>query len=92
MKSVIDGELTRLNQVHSTLAAQTAHIKRDSEAKCARKKLAREISDSCGLTQELADALIERVYIYPGNRIEVEWKIKDFCAGGKPSIAGESAK
>ena len=31
------------------------------------------------LTQALADMLIDKVYVYPDNRIEIERKIKDFC-------------
>jgi len=80
LKADIDSELDRLNQVHSALAKQTAQMLMDNKTKQVRKKLAQKISDSRGLTQELADALVERVNIYPGNRIEVEWKIKDFCA------------
>lgn len=30
------------------------------------------------LTQALADVLIEKVCVYPDNRLEIEWKIKDF--------------
>ena len=31
------------------------------------------------LTQALADMLIDKVYVYPDNRIEIERKIKDLC-------------
>ena len=31
-----------------------------------------------GLTVELADALIDKVYVYVGNQVEIVWKIKDF--------------
>lgn len=32
-----------------------------------------------GLTAGLADTLIERVYVYPNNQLEIVWKMKDFC-------------
>ena len=35
-----------------------------------------------GLTAGLADTLIDRVYVYPGNRVEIAWKMKDFCLEG----------
>ena len=34
------------------------------------------------LTDGQVDTLIERVYVYPGNRLDIEWKSKDFCAEG----------
>lgn len=81
-KSVIDVELNRLQQVYSTLCTQTAQMKMDGETKSARKKLAREISGTASLTAGLADTLIDRVYVYPGNQVEIVWKIKDFCMEG----------
>jgi hypothetical protein len=33
------------------------------------------------VTPELADALIEKVLVYPGSRIEVQWKIAGFSDG-----------
>ena len=32
-----------------------------------------------GLTAGLADALIDRVYVYPNNQVEIVWKMKNFC-------------
>ena len=41
---------------------------------------AKTIKKENTLTQALADVLIEKVCVYPDNRLEIEWKIKDFCA------------
>ncbi len=54
-------------------------MRMDSEARSARKRLAQEVAGAGGLTQGLADTLIDRVYIYPGNQVEIIWKMKDFC-------------
>ena len=43
------------------------------------KKLAKDVLKENTLSQSLADRLIDKVYVYPGNRIEVVWKIQDFC-------------
>ena len=51
----------------------------DEKEKNARTELAREVVGAGGLTAGLADTLIDRVYVYPGNQIEIVWKIKDFC-------------
>lgn len=54
----------------------------DAKAKNARLELAQEISAASGLSTSLADALIERVDIYPGNQVDIVWKMKDFCMEG----------
>lgn len=78
-KAEIDKELRRLEQACSTLDTQTAQMQMDEDTKKASRKLAQEIVGAGGLTVGLADALIERVYVYPGNQLDVEWKVKDFC-------------
>ena len=76
---MIDIELNRLKQLHSSLAAQTTQMQMDDKTKNARIELAQEITGTSGLTAELANTLIDRVYVYPGNQIEIVWKTKDFC-------------
>jgi len=51
----------------------------DKKAKNARMKLAREAAGAGRLTGELAETLIDRVYVYPGDRLDIAWKMKDFC-------------
>ena len=81
-KAVIDKELVRLEQIYSALKTEAAQKQMDEETKNARRQLAQEITGTGGLTAKLAEMLIDRVYIYPGNQIDVEWKIKDFCLEG----------
>ena len=47
----------------------------DEKAKRARTELAREVSGASGLTAGLADALIDRVYVFPDGRVEPNWKV-----------------
>lgn len=49
--------------------------------KCQRK-LTQEITDADGLTSALSDTLIERVYVYPGKQLNIEWKATDFLRMG----------
>ena len=42
-----------------------------------REEAAKAILDADTLTTELADFLIDRVLVYPDNRIEIAYKIKD---------------
>nr|WP_325259623.1 recombinase family protein [uncultured Oscillibacter sp.] len=79
-KAVLDGELAQLKQVHAAVTAQVERMRGDEKAKHAKMELAREVSGASGLTAGLADALIDRVYVYPDNQVEIVWKMKDFCA------------
>lgn len=49
-------------------------------------RTAKAVKKETTLTQALADMLIEKVCIYPDNRLEIEWKIKDFCTENTAEI------
>ena len=78
-KAGVDTELERLRQVHNALTAEISQAKMDAKTKNARLELAQEISAASRLSISLADALIERVDIYPGNQVDIVWNAKDFC-------------
>lgn len=79
-KAAVDVDLNRLKQIQSVVAAQTAQMQMDEKAKSTRTELAQRITQTDKLTMELTDMLIDRVYVYPGNQVEIVWRIKDFCA------------
>lgn len=77
--AIVDRELDRLREIQGALKAQTVQMQSDEKTKSTRAKLAREVVGTGGLTAGLADTLIDRVYVYPGNQLDIEWKMKDFC-------------
>jgi site-specific DNA recombinase len=77
-KAGLDTELNRLNRVYTTLSAQVAKLKADCDEKNKAREIAGDIAKETGLTQALMDLLIDKVYIYPGNRVEISWKVTDF--------------
>lgn len=81
-KTAIDTELDRLRKIHNDLKARTSQMQMDEQTKSAREELAREAVGAGGLTAKLTDTLIDRVYVYPGNQLEIVWKMKDFCMEG----------
>lgn len=81
-KTEVDKELTRLTHIHIALCKQTEQMQMDNETKATRKQLAQEVTGAGGLTAALVNALIERVNVYPGNQVEIIWKMKDFCVEG----------
>lgn len=83
IKAPLDAELERLKYLHS-LAADRAFQMQSSHNKLdGFDKLANEIVGASGLTASLADALIERVYVHPGNHLEIVWKMNDFFGGNE---------
>ncbi len=78
-KAVIDREQDRLQKILSVQKNKTLQMQMDEKTKSTRTKLAREVTEAGLLTSELVDALIERVYVYPGNQVEIVWKMKDYC-------------
>lgn len=57
---------------------QTSQMQMDEKEKNARTELAQKVSEAGGLTAGLAKTLIDRVYVYPDNQVEIVWKMKDF--------------
>ena len=78
-KVEIDNELHQLKQLQSVISARTAQMQGNEESQRARMELAQKVTQASGLTAGLAEALIERVYVYPKNQLEIVWKVKDFC-------------
>lgn len=78
-KAVFDHDLGQLQQVQVTIASQVRDMQADEETKKARKTLAQNVLDAGKLSAKLVDVLIEKMSVFPGQRIEIAWKIKDFC-------------
>ena len=65
--------------IKNAFAALTAQAKREQEAKekeLQRRSITKELTEATCLTTALANLLIDRVRLYPGGRIEIEYKIK----------------
>ena len=64
----------------SKYAAVTAQakLKREEQARQSnRQEIVHSIAEADALTSELTDLLIEKVYIFPDNRIEIVYKVHD---------------
>jgi hypothetical protein len=60
---------------------QLAVLKQAERDKQVNKKsvaLAKEVLKASATPREIVDALIETIRVFPGNRIEIRWKISDF--------------
>lgn len=80
-KAGIDVELGRWERSRTALAAQIRQAQMDETAQSVRLELAQEAADSDRLTTALAEKMVARVDVHPGQQIDISWKIKDFCVG-----------
>ena len=63
---------------------ERSQLETENTAKIIRT--AKAVKKETALTQALADMLIEKVCVYPDNRLEIVWKIKDFCTENAAEI------
>ena len=73
-KKALDVALDRQRDVHEVICEQ----EEKNAPSAAAIKAAREALRSDELGRELADLLIDRVLVYPDNRIEIQWKVSSF--------------
>jgi hypothetical protein len=78
IKAGLDAELNNLNRICTAISAQADKLRADCEENNKAREFAEDISKETGLSQELMELLIDKVFIYPGNRIDVVWKVTDF--------------
>ena len=79
-KAVCDVELQKLTQIHSSITAEIEKTQMEYEARKSLLDLSTVISEEHNLTQDLASTLIDKVYVYPNDRIEIVWATQDFFA------------
>lgn len=72
-----DEALLHEKNVCALASAQARDARKEYEGLVKQQGIAREATGEKGLTQSLADALIEKVVVYPGNRVEVAYKMTD---------------
>ena len=63
--------------VHAAITAHTRQIQSDYEAKLKQREIVQEVGNAGTLTQALIDRLISKVYIFPGDRIEIAYEMQD---------------
>ena len=70
----------REKNVHAVITAQTKQAQGDYEATIKRQEIIQEIDSTDRLTHDLAERLIKKVHVFPGDRIEIEYATQDFFA------------
>ena len=76
-KAVYDAEILKVKNAYAAVTAQ-AKLKREEQARQSnRQEIVHSIAEADALTSELTDLLIEKVYVFPDNRIEIVYKVHD---------------
>ena len=65
-------------QIYDVLTAETSKIAAKKSEDGEQKKIAEIVAAERTMTRTLVDLLIDKVYVYPTNHIEVVWKIAEF--------------
>lgn len=79
-KDVLDALILKTRNTLAAVEAQVKQAQERHEEMVQQKRIVQEINGTDGLTQKLADLLIDRVYVFPDKRIEIRYKIKDIFA------------
>ena len=77
-KEAVNERLTAAKNAYAALVAQAKVNEEKQERLAKRKVIADALTAAESLTDRLIDLLIDKVYIHPGNRIEIAYKIPDF--------------
>jgi hypothetical protein len=77
-KSALDADLSRLNRAFGVLKKETAVMLAAKASDDELRNLAENAIGTGKLSRSLMDLLIDKVYVYPGNRVEIKWKVADY--------------
>jgi len=90
-KTTLDGKMTRLRQQQVAAKERSEQMQAAAKRYDKLKKVADETRYKHGLTHPLVDALIEKVLIFPDNRIKILWKSEDFAITERKDADNENS-
>ena len=77
-KTEVEVELNRLNNVNSSLASENEILSAVKASNENLVRIAENISNEKSLTHQIVDMLISRVLVFPGDKVEIEWRVSAF--------------
>jgi len=76
-KAACDAAILKAKNAYAAIAAQAKKEKEEQNRQSSRTEVAKAITNAEGLTPELVNLLIEKVYVFPDKRIEIAYKVQD---------------
>lgn len=77
-KAELEIQLVDMKNLCSVVAAKAKTAQEDYEESIKNAKIAASIDGADNLTKALVDQLVERVYVFPNNRIEIKYATRRF--------------
>jgi hypothetical protein len=77
-KVQLDTELNNVKRLHSSVSDEIRQSKAVKDESGEIIRIAEEVKITDSLTRSLVEALIDNVYVYPGERIEIMWRFDGF--------------
>ena len=81
-KAELDNLLVREKQVHHAILTQVKQREHCHAIHAKRQEVLHAINSVDSLTPELSEALIKRIYVFPENRVEIEYVTEDIFEKG----------
>ena len=79
LKENCDADMRDYELQYDRSCRELEQTKNDNQTREKFIQIAKDVKKENTLTQALADMLIDKVLVYPDKRIDVIWKIQDFC-------------
>ena len=77
LEDLYDAEIRKVKNAYAAVTAQ-AKLKQEEQARQSnRQEIVHSIAEADALTSELTDLLIEKVYVFPNNCIEIVYRVHD---------------
>jgi hypothetical protein len=73
----LNAQLLKIKNAYAALTTRTKREQAEKEKEAQRRSITKELTEATCLTTVLAKLLSERVRLYPGGRIEIEYKVQD---------------
>ncbi|MCI5893529.1 MAG: DUF4368 domain-containing protein, partial [Clostridiales bacterium] len=79
LKENCDADMRDYELQYDRSCRELEQTKNDNQTREKFIQIAKDVKKENTLTQALADMLIDKVLVYPDKRIDVIWKMQDFC-------------
>lgn len=74
---MLNAQLLKIKNAYAALTTRAKREQAEKEKEVQRRSITKELTEATCLTATLAKLLIDRVHLYPGGRIEIEYKVQD---------------
>jgi len=78
LKSQYDSKINNLKLTFSEITLQTELLKKEKEKEMTLSNIYDVVLSEDTFNQTLSNLLIDKVFVYPDKKVEIEWKVRGF--------------